>query len=309
MIEDDASYRELKSSFESYLAKYGDRAMEDLKLEIPGYREQPEKLVGLVRRYVRTGLSIQEMEARESGIRQSAERLMRDHLKNPFKRLAYSFVLRQARLAIANRENMRFARSRLYGIVRQIFLKMGRLFEEKGLLRSSDDIFYLTVDEVFGVGNATAVTRDLKALVRIRRSEYRSFGRRSLKERIETTGIPHLSETRSFDSTAAGGSILSGIGCSSGTAEGTARVGFDPGEVVPDGRYILVARSTDPGWVFLMASSAGIVAEKGSVLSHTAIIGRELGIPTVVGVRDATRLIRDGSPIRIDGGKGEVACL
>ncbi|UCF89164.1 MAG: hypothetical protein JSV70_02650 [bacterium] len=138
MIEDDASYRELKSSFESYLAKYGDRAMEDLKLEIPGYREQPEKLVGLVRRYVRTGLSIQEMEARESGIRQSAERLMRDQLKNPFKRLAYSFVLRQARLAIANRENMRFARSRLYGIVRQIFLKMGRLFEEKGLLRSSD---------------------------------------------------------------------------------------------------------------------------------------------------------------------------
>ncbi|UCF89165.1 MAG: hypothetical protein JSV70_02655 [bacterium] len=159
------------------------------------------------------------------------------------------------------------------------------------------------------MGNATAVTRDLKALVRIRRSEYRSFGRRSLKERIETTGIPHLSETRSFDSTAAGGCILTGIGCSSGTAEGTARVGFDPGEVVPDGRYILVARSTDPGWVFLMASSAGIVAEKGSVLSHTAIIGRELGIPTVVGVRDATRLIRDGSPIRIDGGKGEVTCL
>ncbi|MCK5351997.1 phosphoenolpyruvate synthase, partial [bacterium] len=104
-------------------------------------------------------------------------------------------------------------------------------------------------------------------------------------------------------------SVLTGIGCSSGITVGTAKVGFDPGSVVPDRKYILVARSTDPGWVFLMISSAGIVAEKGSVLSHTAIIGRELGVPTIVGVKSATSLIKDGSQIYMDGAKGEIRCL
>jgi len=86
-------------------------------------------------------------------------------------------------------------------------------------------------------------------------------------------------------------------------------VGFDPSTVIPDRKNILVARSTDPGWVFLMISSRGIVAEKGSVLSHTAIIGRELGIPTIVGVKNATRIIKDGSRIQMDGCKGEIRCL
>jgi pyruvate,water dikinase len=77
--------------------------------------------------------------------------------------------------------------------------------------------------------------------------------------------------------------------------------------VVP-GR-ILVTRTTDPGWIFLMAAASGLVAERGSPLSHTAIIGRELGIPTVVGVEGATRRIPDGALIVVDGGTGVVRVL
>jgi pyruvate,water dikinase len=69
---------------------------------------------------------------------------------------------------------------------------------------------------------------------------------------------------------------------------------------------IIVARMTDPGWVFLMIASAGLIVEKGSLLSHTAIIGRELGIPTIVGVPHAASRIRCGQRIRMDGSKGEV---
>ena len=82
----------------------------------------------------------------------------------------------------------------------------------------------------------------------------------------------------------------------------------DPGSGNGESGYILVARSTDPGWVFLMISSKGIIVEKGSVLSHTAIIGRELGIPTIIGVRDATSLIRDGSDVEMDGSSGRILC-
>jgi pyruvate,water dikinase len=80
----------------------------------------------------------------------------------------------------------------------------------------------------------------------------------------------------------------------------------DPRQPAPPGDHILVARSTDPGWLFLMIASRGIVVEKGSVLSHTAIVGRELGIPTIVGVREATTRIAEGRIIAIDGATGEV---
>jgi pyruvate,water dikinase len=80
----------------------------------------------------------------------------------------------------------------------------------------------------------------------------------------------------------------------------------NPRSAPSDGRFILVAKSTDPGWVFLIVASQGIVVERGSVLSHTAIIGRELGIPTIVGVKDATRLIPDGASLFMDGSTGEV---
>jgi pyruvate,water dikinase len=69
---------------------------------------------------------------------------------------------------------------------------------------------------------------------------------------------------------------------------------------------VLVAEMTDPGWVFLMVSAAGLVVEKGSLLSHTAIIGREFGIPTVVGVEGATDLIRNGQVIQVNGQTGEI---
>jgi pyruvate,water dikinase len=71
---------------------------------------------------------------------------------------------------------------------------------------------------------------------------------------------------------------------------------------------VLVAEMTDPGWVFLMASAAALVVEKGSLLSHTAIIGRELGVPTVVGVEGATELIRSGQLVQVNGQTGDV-CL
>ncbi|MDH3443981.1 MAG: PEP-utilizing enzyme, partial [Deltaproteobacteria bacterium] len=98
----------------------------------------------------------------------------------------------------------------------------------------------------------------------------------------------------------------SGTGCSSGTARGTACVVLDPQSNINGGDHILVACSTDPGWVFLMLSAKGIISEKGSVLSHTAIIGRELGIPTIVGVKDATKLIPDGAHLSINGSTGEI---
>ena len=305
-IENDCRYAMLKDAIEAHLRTFGDRGVEELKLERPTFRENPAALIELIKNYYQLGISQETMEAQEQKTRTEAEEILRRHLRNPFKYLTFRFVLRNARLAIANRENMRFARSRLYGIVRRLFRRMGELFEKKGLLQSASDIYYLTVEEVFAFVQGTAVTQNLKALVELRKAEYSEFAQRAPKERIETQGIPYLSSFSQTKARNQASKTLRGIGCSSGVAEGIARVILSPNSQMASGNNILVARSTDPGWVFLMISSKGIVVEKGSVLSHTAIIGRELGIPTIVGVKDATKLIQDGTRISINGSIGEI---
>ncbi len=305
-IQNDPAYSEIKSLIDSHLHTFGDRGVEELKLENPTFREEPITLIGLLKNYHCLGLSIESMEHKELKVRRDAESHVKNHLKNPLKRLLFWWVMRNARKAIANRENMRFARTRLFGIFRRLFRRMAILFVEKGLLETTSDIFYLTVDEVFGFVQGTTVTQNLKAVASLRKSEYTEFSRRNLAERLETSGIPYLSSLSGNESKNGLTKILKGISCSSGRAEGLAKVVFDPRSSDGNGDYILVAKSTDPGWVFLMISSKGIVVERGSVLSHTAIIGRELGIPTIVGVKDATKIIPDGARMTMNGSTGEI---
>jgi len=305
-IQHEPACEELKKRLEVYIREYGDRGMEELKLETPTYRENPALLVGLVRNYYGLDLTVEGLDATEAKVRGQAEKLVRSRLRNPLKRLAFRFVLGNARRAIAGRENMRFARTRLFGVVRRLSRRAGLLFTEQGLIDAAPDIYYLTMDEVFGTASGAAAVRDLRALISLRKSEYEAFGRISPKERFVTRGIPRLDALTDDDPRDGTDKRLRGINCSAGFAEGTARVVLDPRSARTDGRYILVAKSTDPGWVFLMIASKGIVVERGSVLSHTAIIGRELGIPTIVGVKDATRLIPDGASLIMDGSTGEV---
>jgi pyruvate,water dikinase len=285
---------------------YGDRGLEELKLEMPTFREDPAQLIRLVRSYTRQNLSVDLMEEKERAMRREAEEAARGALKNPFRRLVFWFVLRNTRLSIANRENMRFARTRLFGIVRRVFRRLGDLLQEQGVLARASDINYLTVEEVFGLIQGTAVTQDVRPLVSVRAAEYRRHAEKEPRERFETTGIPCLAAELETAEKTGQERRLRGIPCSSGPAHGPAKVVLDPGRVNGDTGHILVARSTDPGWIFLMVSAKGVVTERGSILSHTAIIGRELGIPTIVGVRGATRLIPDGALLHMDGGTGEV---
>lgn len=305
-IQHEPNYRRLKESLEVHLREFGDRSLEELKLEKSTFREEPQSLLPLIRSYYKSGLSVAQMEEQEQVVRQTAEQSVRQNLKNPFTRILFRIVLRNARLAIANRENMRFARGRTYGLARRIFRRMGTLFVEKGLLETPADIFYLTVDEVYGFVEGTAMTQNLKALIQLRRAEYAHFRQRALADRFETRGIPYHNPLAGAVPANGGGNHVKGIGCSSGETQGTARVILDPRSLLDSANAILITKSTDPGWVFLIIASRGIVVEKGSVLSHTAIIGRELGIPTVVGAKDVTTRIPDGATVTINGRTGDI---
>ncbi len=305
-IQNRVQHRTLRDAFLAHLDAFGDRGIEELKLEAPTFREQPERLVTLAKRYGRLGLTVAVLASQERNAAVSVEAALHEHPLHFAARKILGFVLAHARLAIQTRENMRFARSRLFGIVRRLFRRLGERFAEGGLLESPADIWLLTKDEVLGFVDGTAVTQDLKALVRLRKAEYERFARLDTAERLETLGIPYLETLHQERKAEHGEQVLRGTGCSAGRGTGRANVVTDPKAAVSDRDQVLVARSTDPGWVFLMIASAGIVVEKGSLLSHTAIIGRELGIPTVVGAKGATRLIPDGAAITLDGTTGEV---
>ncbi len=297
----------LREAIEDHVDRFGDRGIEELKLETTTFRVEPQRLLGVIRRALDagTGSSVETRRERQRERRRAAEAGVARRLGG-VRRVVFQIVLGRAREAIRSRENMRFARSRLFGLVRGVFRRLAETLVEAGVLADPSDVFYLTTDEVLGHVEGTAVTRDLQALVSLRRGEYAEFARRSPADRLETTGLPCLSPLPQAESEPADGCRLEGTGCSAGAVTGVAHVVHDPGGASVRHDQVLVARSTDPGWVFLMMASAGLVAERGSPLSHTAIIGRELGIPTVVGVEGATARIPDGATLTIDGSTGEV---
>lgn len=148
----------------------------------------------------------------------------------------------------------------------------------------------------------------MKDLIDERRSDYEFFAKLPAYSRLvfadkefDRSGMAVSSLNNSISS-----DLLTGTPCSAGVAEGEALVIRNVKDVKDVKGKILIAKMTDPGWVFLLASAAGIISEKGSLLSHTAIISRELGIPAITGVTGATDIIKTGDFLRIDGASGRI---
>jgi len=297
----DGTYRDLDSAVREYLRLYGDRCVQELKLEQPTFRQQPSTLIRTLRNLLASPNGAQAIESEHSGPAATVATI--GHLG---KRVIVRGVARRARLALANRENMRFARARIFGIARQIFAALGQRLAEQRVLRRAEDIHYLTVEEVLAAVRGTGVIVGLSKLAELRRAEYTEFAKTQLPSRFCSKGIPHWTPQPASAGEATVGNELQGTACAGGLAQGVAHIVRDPTKPSPPVPHILVAESTDPGWVFVMTRANGIVVERGSVLSHTAIIGRELGIPTVVGVCAATRAIPDGAHLGIDGSTGSV---
>ena len=220
-------------------------------------------------------------------------------------------MLKHARQRVADRENLRFERTRVFGVCRRLFVEMGRRLHAEDLLDDPRDVFYLEVEEVLGVVEGTASTTDLQALVEARRAEFERYREEPAPpDRFRTRGAVHahdLIEPDEGDGDLEGDSNqMSGLGCCPGTVEGPVRVVDDPRAASLDGDEILVAKRTDPGWITLFATCRGLLVEQGNLLSHAAIVAREMGLPAVVSLPGITDRLRDGDVVRLDGANGTV---
>lgn len=293
----------------AHLEAYGDRTLHELKMETPSLEENPAFVVAMLRNFLRGGQNVDQMEQREREIRTGAEAKVEAQLRwHPLRRRLFGFVLDRARRSVKFRENLRLARTRAYGMMKRIYRELGKRLAAVRLIDAAEDIAFLTVEEVNGAVRGHGVTRSLSELVQLRRREYASYAAARPAPRVVTRGMVAANTVARAAPVAppAGEHVLQGVGCSQGKVSGKAKVIVDPHGDLDIRGEILVAPMTDPGWVFLMVASAGIISERGTILSHTAIIGRELGIPTVVGVKDATQLISTGDSLELDGGAGTV---
>lgn len=290
----------IKTEFDAYLDRFGDRCTEELKLESIPLSEDPAPLLAAIAASAARPAPPHAAAAEPDWAALFAGR--------PVRRRVARAVMGWTRARVRDRENLRFERTRIFGQARRLFLALGRELSARGILDTPRDVFWLTTPEVIGAVEGFGLSPDLRSLVALRRAEDAASAARPDKgERLLMRGPAILSgQAQSAPHAAPTGKARVATGCSAGTVTATARVIRDPRRESLAPGEILIARHTDPGWIAVFSNAAAIVVERGSLLSHSAIVARELGIPCVVGLKGATEWISSGERISVDGGSGAV---
>ena len=295
----------LGNKIKDYIKRFGDRRVGELKLESPTLDEDPTPLL--------SAIYAASMRADDKQ-QQAASSINLDTLfaHKPIRKQIASLMLKYAKARVKDRENLRFERTRIFARARRIFLRIGQEFEATARLDNAKDIFFLDVSEILGSIEGFATSHNLKGLVHLRKTEQADYETRTDPgERILLRGGVGDKAARLMDNIVYGSERKNeterrGLACGSGKVKARVRVVRDPLVTPLELGEVLVARNTDPGWISHFVNASAVVVERGSILSHSAIVSRELGIPCVVGVKGACSWLKDGDLVEVDGGEGIV---
>lgn len=310
-------HESIAQEYERYLNDFGDRCLEELKLESPTLWDEPDSFL--------VAIGALALRAERNEVPSPAP-MKEGEAENPvdkmpkawWRRLVFRYVLRHARSTVQRRENLRFERTRLFGRVRMILRHLGNRLYADGLLTAGDDVFYLELGEILGAWEGIGTSMNLGALAQCRKKEFRKFHQETPPpDRFTTRGLLSRHATFPPSSTASSptgegsttGSLLIGVGACPGIVNGKVRVITDPRNARIEPGEILVAQQTDPGWVILFPAASGLLVERGSLLSHSAIVSRELGLPCVVSLPEITRILKTGDTVEMDGSNGTVEII
>jgi pyruvate,water dikinase len=295
---------ESRAAIQAYLDKYGMRCVGEIDITRPRWVERPATLVPLILDNIRLfepGAGERRFEQGRHEARKKEDDVLAGLRALPDgeqKAADTKRMIDRVRTFIGYREYPKYAIISRYFVYKQALLAEAERLVQAGVLGEAEDIFYLKFQEL----NDHVDDR----LIRRRRDAFRSY--QSLTPpRVITSDGEAISGSYHRDDLPAG--ALPGLGVSAGTIEGRARVILDMGEADLEAGDILVTAYTDPSWSPLFPGIAGLVTEVGGLMTHGAVIAREYGLPAVVGVAQATRLIRDGQRIRVHGTDGYVEIL
>jgi len=304
-----AGGREARDAIRAYLDKYGMRCVGEIDITKPRWSEHPTTLVPIILGNIKNfepGAGERRFEqGRQEAWKKEQELLERLRALPDGERKAEEVkrMIDRVRAFIGYREYPKYGMVSRYFVYKQTLLDEAVRLVQAHLLREKDDIFYLTFQELHDVVRTNQVDDQL---IRQRKDAYRSY-QALTPPRVLTSDGEVIAGAYRRDDLPAG--ALVGLPVSAGTIEGRARVILDMAEADLAAGDILVTAYTDPSWTPLFVAIKGLVTEVGGLMTHGAVIAREYGLPAVVGVEHATRLIRDGQRIRVYGTDGYVEIL
>ncbi len=301
--------REARDAIRAYLDKYGMRCVGEIDITRPRWSERPATLVPLILGNIKNfepGAGERRFErGRREALEKEQELLarMRELPDGEDEADETKRMIDRVRTFIGYREYPKYGMVSRYFVYKQALLEeAGRLVETR-VIREREDIFYLTFQELHDVVRTNHADNQLIAQ---RKDTFKSF-QVLTPPRVFTSDGEVVAGAYRRDDVPTG--ALVGLPVSAGKIEGRARVVLDLAEADLEPGDILVTTYTDPSWSPLFLAIAGLVTEVGGLMTHGAVIAREYGLPAVVGVEHATRLIHDRQRIRVDGTDGCVEIL
>ncbi len=294
----------VSKAMREFLAKYGVRCSGEIDITKPRWIEEPSALAPMILSNIENFTPGAHKEIFERGLKEAEEKrreILRRLSKGKAKKAEK--MISRIRSFIGYREYPKYVMVWRYWIVKQALLREAEKLVQCGTFRKREDIYYLSFEELREA--ARTKTFDYNKILK-REEEFEVYEKLTPPRLMTSEGEIIPGE---YDSGKAPKGALLGIPASSGVVEGRARVILRLEDAALSKGDILVTRFTDPSWTPVFVSISGLVAEVGGIMTHGSVVAREYGLPAVVGVENATRLIKDGQRIRINGSEGYVEIL
>jgi rifampicin phosphotransferase len=301
--------QESQDAIIAYLNKYGMRCAGEIDLAKPRWSEKPTALVPMILGNIKTyepGAAKRKFEqGLHAALKKEQELIERlKQLPNGEQKAEETKrMISTLRTFIGYREYPKYGMINRYFVYKQALLKEAQQLVQNNLISEKEDIFYLPFEELHEVVRTNKLDYQL---IRKRKDDYKFFEKLTPPRVITSDGEIITGQYKRENLPA---QAIAGLAVSSGVIEGRARVILNMEDAELEVGDILVTSFTDPGWTPLFVSIKGLVTEVGGLMTHGAVIAREYGLPAVVGVENATKLIKDGQRIRVHGTEGYIEIL
>ncbi|MCY7859590.1 phosphoenolpyruvate synthase [Bacillus haynesii] len=301
--------KEIQDAIYNYLSKYGMRCPGEIDITRTRWSEKPITLVPMILNNIKNFEPNAGNRKFEQGRRAALEKEQEliDRLKQlpdgEQKAKETKRMIDLIRNFIGYREYPKYGIVSRFFIYKQALLKEAEQLVQAGVIHEKEDIYYLTFEELHEVARTKKIDNQI---IRKRKDEYKLFEKLTPPRVITSEGeiITGAYKRENLPPNA-----IAGLPVSSGVIEGRARVILNMENADLEDGDILVTSFTDPGWTPLFVSIKGLVTEVGGLMTHGAVIAREYGLPAVVGVENATQLIKDGQQIRVHSTEGYIEIL
>ncbi|MGQ9661340.1 MAG: PEP/pyruvate-binding domain-containing protein [Kiritimatiellia bacterium] len=285
---------------EEFLQRYGHRAVAEMELSHPRWREDDSYLREVLATYMVEGIQAPQQRhdinaAKRRAAEQELPKLLREWGGSSLLEEIVA-AMREAQKKLPYREIGKDYLLMGYETVRAVLVELGKRW------KLGDDLFFLKLDELKRYEDDPAAFRDVIAE---RKQAWQCARHLEMADVIDSTNLEKLGLPQEYEHAA----VLRGEPVASGISTGNALVIFSPEQAASTCTdYVLVCPSTDPSWTALFVHARGVIVEQGGVLSHGAIVARDFGIPAVV-CSGATKRIPNGARIRVDGNRGIITLL